>query len=420
MPLTHNGSQQHLYQIYSPDLSGGDDGIQIVTTDASAKPATHAAVWDENGNVVAGGSSSGTVPAGISVNGVGVSNDDHFTPGNAERGHGSGTALSITGSVVGVGGAMITGGQASIVITATGVRIQTATTHSGKWSVGRLPAGTYTITPSQPGYTFSPASKSVTIGTANVATTPFTATLVTSGSGSTSVADQIYADMTGANEEHPHGVPSSYDFYSGPVITQGNNIGTAQALEWWAALYVGPSGNPSAPNTKVAVKNAQLWWLRASTGQWVEGMAPTSTIDGGYYSEDFVTDLMTSISFRSEGDGSVSFITTSGEVGHVFAPFPRIPVDPTDLGGVVSVLEAKLILDDAMGTDDRSSADFVLGVGADAYPATTGAGIEANPGLGGGKFKLVATSWRSCCMTTMTQAALRLIPPPIDFTGISI
>jgi hypothetical protein len=224
--------------------------------------------------------------------------------------------------------------------------------------------------------------------------------------------------MTGANEEHPHGVPSSYDFYSGPVITQGNNIGTAQALVFWGALYVGPSGNPSAPNTKVAVKNTQLWWLRASTGVWAEGV-DGQAIDGGYYSEDFVTDLMTSITFRSEGDGSVSFITTSGEVGHVFAPFPRIPVDPMDLGGVVSVLEAKLILDDDMGTDDRSSADFVLGVGADAYPDTTGAGIEANPGLAGGKFKLVTTSWRSFCMTTMTQAALRLNPPPIDFTGIS-
>jgi hypothetical protein len=306
-----------------------------------------------------------------------------------------------------------------INITGTGFNSNTVTDASGNFTLTVTAAGVFTVTPSLPGWSFAPASKSVTVSINNVATAPFIPTAVPTGAGSNEVADQIFADMQGANEDHPHGVPSSYDFYSGPFIGQGNNIGSNTAIEWWGALYVGSAGNP-ATNTKVEVKDAQIWWLRASTGQWIEGMAPTSAIDGGYYTEDFVTDLGTSITFRSEGDGGVSFITTSGEVGHIFAPFPRITVDPSDFGGLVSVMMAKLVLDNGIGTDDRASANFLLEVGADFYPTTTGPGIENNPGVGGGKFKKVGTSYRSFSMTTLTQTQLRDNPPPVDFTGTTV
>jgi hypothetical protein len=51
---------------------------------------------------------------------------------------------------------------------------------------------------------------------------------ITVGTGSPppppgSVADQIAADMLGANEGYPHGVPLSYDWANGPVIGMGNN-----------------------------------------------------------------------------------------------------------------------------------------------------------------------------------------------------
>jgi hypothetical protein len=237
------------------------------------------------------------------------------------------------------------------------------------------------------------------------------------GSSSSTLAAQIAGDMTGSNEGHPHGVPSSYDFYSGPSIGEGNNISPNNAIEWWGVLYVGPNGN-SATNTLVNVRASALYWLSASTGKWTSVPMSASQVDSDFFSEDFSVDYGTTVPMRIESDGSYSFATTSGKVAHFYAPYPRIPVNNGDLAGVVAICEARLVLNNPSGPDDRASASFLLATGADPYPATTGAGIENNPNIGFGKFKYVQTAWRSFAMTTMTQAQLANNLPPVNLTGI--
>jgi hypothetical protein len=222
--------------------------------------------------------------------------------------------------------------------------------------------------------------------------------------------------MTGLNEGHPHGVPSDWDFYSGPFIGDGNTPGTNTAIEFWGDGYIDAGGNP-ATNSRINVRVCQFWWLRASTGVWTQGVlssAPTT----GYYAEDFSTDYG-EFTPRTEPDGSISFVPGGGKMVHFYAPFPRIPFDPTDLRGVVSLCEARLILTNAGGTDDRSIAKFLVGAGGDYYPTTTGPGIANNPGIAGGKFKYVSVNWRSFAMTTLTQAQIEANPPPIDLSGVS-
>src|SRR5689334_753064 len=106
-----------------------------------------------------------------------------------------------------------------------------------------------------------------------------------------SLASQIFDDMTGTNEGHPHGVPSYYDFYSGPFIGMGNEPAGNSAMEFWGALYVDSGGNPST-NTLVNIRKCQIWWLRASTGVWTQGVL-TDAPEIGFYSEDFQTDYGT-------------------------------------------------------------------------------------------------------------------------------
>jgi Bacterial Ig domain len=250
-----------------------------------------------------------------------------------------------------------------------------------------------------------------------------TSNITVSGSGSggtstnSSVASQIAGDMTGGNEGSPHGVPSSYDFYYGPWVGEGNNIAPNTAIEWWGGLYVGPNGNP-ATNTLVNIRACALYWLSASTGKWTAVNFTPQQIDSDFYSEDWTVDYGTSVPMRIESDGSFSISTVAGKVAHFYAPYPRIPVNNSDLGGVVAILEARLILNNANGTDDRSIASFLLDTGADPYPSTTGPGIENNPNIGLGKFKYVTTNWRSFAMTTMTQSQLQNNPPPVNLNGV--
>jgi len=234
------------------------------------------------------------------------------------------------------------------------------------------------------------------------------------GTGSSDALTRIANDM-GVNEGHPHGVPPTYDFYSGSFIGMGNDPAGNAAIEFWGDLYIDAGGNP-ATNTLVNIRNCQIWWKRASTGAWTLGVL-TNTVEIGRYAEDF-SSFIALLTPRTETDGSLSFKTVSGEVAHFYAPFPRIPIDPADMGGIVSVCEARLIVDNSGLADDRSSAKFLLGAGGDYYPATTGPGITGNPGIGGGKFKYVTSDWNSFAFTTLSLTELSTDPtPPIDLSG---
>lgn len=233
-----------------------------------------------------------------------------------------------------------------------------------------------------------------------------------------SVATQIFADMAGQNEAFPHGVPSSWDFAQGPVLTMGDNAQGWKAIESWGVIYVPTSGN-SATNTRVNIRDMQTYFLSKSTGKWLL-LQNTSDPDGASYFEDFSGDSNFPADVRTESDGSISAKTTAGYVFH-FYPSDRATINPNDIGGIVTTVEARLIVDNPAKPDDRSIAKFLLGSGADYYPALTGSwpgNATFDPGVGNGKLKFVDSTWRSFSMTTCTLAQLQSNPPPVDFSGI--
>ena len=72
----------------------------------------------------------------------------------------------------------VTGGP-GITVTATGpVTVSTTADGSGNYSLPATPNGTYTVTPSGPGYTVTPPNQNVTVSGANVGSVNFTATAI--------------------------------------------------------------------------------------------------------------------------------------------------------------------------------------------------------------------------------------------------
>jgi len=239
-----------------------------------------------------------------------------------------------------------------------------------------------------------------------------------SGAGSENVATQISDDMSGANEGHPHGVPLSYDWANGPATEEGNNSEGQQAMTAWGVVYVGSQGNP-ASNTRVNIRNVQTWFLSKSKGTWTM-LQNTSNPDGEAYVEDFSGDSNKSADVRREGDGTIS-VTAGGGYNFHFYPSPRASINGNDIGGIVTIFQARLILGNASGADDRSTANYLAGAGGDYYPSLTGSwpgNTSYNPGIAIGKEKYVKTYWRSFAMSTVPASQLAQNPPPIDLTGI--
>jgi hypothetical protein len=232
-----------------------------------------------------------------------------------------------------------------------------------------------------------------------------------------SVATQISNDMTGSNEGFPQGVPSSYDWYSGPTLTEGNNPAGQQAITAWGVVYVASQGS-SATNTWVNVANMQTWILSKSKNTWSQ-VQLTSDPDGAAYPDNFQGNSIAGTT-RVESDGtlSVHVVSNSGYNFH-FYPDNRGSINSTDIGGVVTVFQARLVVGNPALPDDRASANYLCGDGADYYPAVTGPGIENNPSIATGKMKYVTNAWRSFAMTTMSASALASNPPPINLTGVN-
>jgi len=225
---------------------------------------------------------------------------------------------------------------------------------------------------------------------------------------------EVANDMQGDNEGHPHGVPPSYSFYSRPVLNNGNNTtnenGTNHAFTVWGTIYVDATGNP-ARNTRVAIRSCRAAWKRASSGAWRWQMVPRNALDASDYPENFQGKPSVSDS-RLEPDGSTSYLPQVGRTTHFFGPYPRIPIVAGDVGGIIAVCEAKLVVDNREGIDDRSVARFLVNVGADYYVSDSGGGVYNNPSIAGGKFKFARSEWRAFGMTTLPYDDLLRDPPP--------
>lgn len=239
----------------------------------------------------------------------------------------------------------------------------------------------------------------------------------------TGVAAQIGGDM-GTNEEAPHGVPSSWDWSQGAVIGMGNTPPAGwTAIVPWFTVYVGIKGSSSV-NTLVNIRNFQLWILSKKTSLWTQIMLTdigNSQSDGAAYLEDFANDTNKPSPFVKMPDGSIAVTAGNGYNYHGYSA-QRFTINPNDIGGVISLMDAMLIPKNAAGPNDTALANFVVNTGADYYPNLTAGfppGLDYEPAVGGSEYKKATTAWRSCSMSTLSEAALTTNPPLINLTGVS-
>lgn len=228
----------------------------------------------------------------------------------------------------------------------------------------------------------------------------------------------IASDMSGKNEGLPQGVPLSYAWAAGPVTVMGNNPEGWKAMTAWGVVYVASQGNP-AVNTRVNIRNVQAYVLRKSTGKWLL-LQSTSTPDGGAYPDDFSVNAGLPGDRSTEPDGTIS-VTAGNGYNYHFYPSGRGTIDPDDIGGIVTLFQARLIVGNPALPDDRNIAAYLAGSGGDYYPALTGqwpGSLSYNPGIAIGKEKYVRTFWRVFSMTTMTAAQLQRNPPPVNLVGV--
>ena len=236
---------------------------------------------------------------------------------------------------------------------------------------------------------------------------------------SSAIAQLIYDDMHLPHEGYPHGVPSSYDWAQGPLIKDvtGSTVVNPQATTGWGQVYEALEGNPSV-NTRVELKNYRIYYLSKTDNNWHEIAVIENITEGDGYAEDYQDDSIRpnwDIA-RFEPNGHISCKPGSGFNFHFYSP--RTPINPSDVAQIATSFDAKLIMADANGIDDRNIAKFVASCGADAWinmTASWASDFSNNNDIGMGRFKYVTNEWRKFTfITDISLSELQQNPPPLN------
>jgi hypothetical protein len=226
--------------------------------------------------------------------------------------------------------------------------------------------------------------------------------------------ETMIGDMSLPHEARPSGVPDSYDWSRGPRLGRGNDPGTFVRLIAWGHLYEAVGSNP-ASNTRVQLKDIETWLLSRATGEWTLLQA-SEVVAGAAFREDYSDNANVPADIRLEAEGGVSVTAGGGYNFHFWPTSGRAPIDPVDVAGVVTRVRARLILDDPNRPDDRSSARYILGMGADYWrkeDSQYSADFRDVADLGIGRFRFVTREWQSFYMHTLSPEQLQDNPPPL-------
>ena len=223
------------------------------------------------------------------------------------------------------------------------------------------------------------------------------------------------------NDAHPDGVPSNYSWYDSAAQP---GWGNSPRTDWHAAtalgaVYAVEGWHPElAPNTRVQLRDDQLWILSKSSGKWYQAQSPT--IEGGAFRSDFAGNAGKGITTKDESANGGGLSVTAGDgFNYHFWSGRRADIDPTDIAGVYTVFQARLIQDDLSKPDDRPSAHYLAGGGGDYWKSQDAGWLpdwSANGGINGGRMKFVTNNWGSYSMETLSADQMIANPPPLTLT----
>ena len=263
--------------------------------------------------------------------------------------------------------------------------------------------------------------------------------------GTVNSVQEIINDMKLYNEGELRGVDRGMGWATGPgFVVMGNNPrGTNTPSYWqpantqfksnatwnavipWLVVFDG-TGN-AASNTRVQLRNIKLYMKRKSTGHWevIQNMA----VSGEDYPKSLQGSNTVKANIRYEADGTRSLKPNGND--RVFHGWGSpIKFDAWDVKALLTTVQARLVLDNPNGTDDRSRAKYLIHVGADYYPeVTTRVGATAPayyfPGVGVSRAKYVRNDWRAFNFSTIdagrpepggsiSTSELISNPPPLE------
>ncbi|HVL58896.1 MAG TPA: hypothetical protein VM491_20535 [Burkholderiaceae bacterium] len=216
------------------------------------------------------------------------------------------------------------------------------------------------------------------------------------------------------------------------IVMGANPRGSATPAHWtpadpglksdgvWNAVAAGfalrVGAGDAATNTAVQIRNVTAWWLSRSTGRWMllgASAAPALTEHAAQDPSQRRREILPGAGWDS--------VTIRPEAGWAIRGrwLPeRLPIAAADIAEIVVSVDARLVVLDSAGPDDRAAARYLLRSWAEYWPQLDTtldafAPMTVNPGAGHGRYKRVTSQWQSFYFATAAASELPGNPPPI-------
>ncbi len=242
--------------------------------------------------------------------------------------------------------------------------------------------------------------------------------------------EQVLDDMTMPNEGHPHGVPSSYDWYDQATYEDLEQLDPSvlaayHAVIPWGQVY---ENDREAPTNHVFVQvRALQGWVRMRSSTLPDGKAQSWILaepgivdlpDSGLFPEDMGGGPAlpsNAFSVPVEKGGGIAGVPGGGHAFHFFSP-SRYVVDASDIEAVFTTFEARLVLDDPSYRDTCKEARYLASSGMDAYTSSVD-DVDIAPSIAQGRMRYVTGDWswfNAWYVPSMDPAYLVAAPPPMN------
>ena len=213
-------------------------------------------------------------------------------------------------------------------------------------------------------------------------------TTVPSAAGTLNSVATIQYDMDGPHEAAPAGVPTDWSWAQHPVVDNAVPPSDCTSLTAWGTVYA-VAGATEPTGVRVELKDIESYVFLKSQDKWVRAQASVQ-VTGWHDANDFSNSGL-AVNWNSEPDGGISADLVSGHNVEFYPTGARGTIDPSDVAGAYTTVQARLIGPDA------ATAQYLANMGGDWWQnATVGYGDGShNPGIGQGRFVRLGTNWQA-------------------------
>ncbi len=224
----------------------------------------------------------------------------------------------------------------------------------------------------------------------------------------------LLSDMILPGEALPHGIVGDWTAKPrlGAGVTPPNYM---TAFMGWGQIYEASTGNPGA-NYRVNLRDMRTYALYKSDGKW-HLIQASKGMQGSAYVENFAGDVHKPAGEKTEADGSTSVRVGGGYNFHFWNSTGRTTLQSTNVSGLYTTFQARLIPDNPAKPDDRAACKIIGSMGGDWWRdlnAQWAADWSNNLDYAIGRFKFIGIPWQSYSAWAGDSTAFRSNPPPLD------